>query len=992
MPAPPENLRVFVASPGDVAAERRLALEVINGMQRRWFARGKVTLDTVEWDDDLARVPMAASATPEDSVIDYLGRPRDCELTVVILWSRIGTRLPNSFRRADGSAFESGTVWELEDARDRGRDVWVYRCTRPLEITGDDLKAQRVDEKLAQYRAVEAYFVRAFQNPDGSLKGSVNTFDTPTSFGKALGEHLEAFITRRIDALRGASPRAPAGGAGAGAKPWLVREPVRDYHVVGRAELVDRVWRKLRDGVDTSLLFLPGVGKTTVAQELLRERDKILGHFDGVLWANLGRQHVDSAELRAWGEALGIPAERMNSFDDKELWLRALQDAIGDRCMLVVLDDVWRTEDARRFMELGPRCVFLSTTRSKTVAKELGAGELVPELDPPQAFGLLCEVAPGAVEADPMAAKALLGTLQGLPLAIVLVGKVLRRAASEAHADPARLRRAYDEVAQAGRRLGLLRPEDQRTLGEVIELSFGALRSDAARDAATALSIFRPKPNAFGRDIALAVGEADEQTLEDIGDIGLIEQVGKDVFTMHRIIAEYARTRLPLQRSQALHRKALAFYAEKLRGSIESDPDAYLSWYRHEWAEWQETKDACLYHTAHSGDSVAGVLAFLRVFFDAFWWWGYYQRFPFCERLVVEWRQRELDARARALIDQVAAFQDAYPAGPDKRAGGDWVRAESALLGIRKALGLDGDGRHITGEDARRVRAFTDFFLAEARAYGRDERDEALRFYEAARSLFLDDGVSWVAAWIEFYVAQYLLERGEFADARPHALRSLAEGAGEFGERAPLAGRDSELIANDYRLLGDLALAADEVDAAARAHGRATLYAYVFQAIPEPVDTYTMDFYGEIVGRVAASIARCGSGDPRGRALALALHAFWRPWRTHCGIGDERDELNAALDAGDPGRLAAALFPPAPAVDAFDFIDQAASYSRAVLAVVPSFVHELGPLDEFMAEVVRTLAGGVGADGTALAGHAPLYRIDARKGRLQLCLGRTEFA
>ena len=285
MPAPPENLRVFVASPGDVAAERKLALEVINGMQRRWFARGKVTLDTVEWDDDLARVPMAASATPEDSVIDYLGRPRDCELTVVILWSRIGTRLPNSFRRADGSAFESGTVWELEDARDRGRDVWVYRCTRPLEITGDDLKAQRVDEKLAQYRAVEAYFVRAFQNPDGSLKGGVNTFDTPTSFGKALGEHLEAFITRRIDALRGASPRAPAGGAGAGAKPWLVREPVRDYHVVGRAELVDRVWRKLRDGVDTSLLFLPGVGKTTVAQELLRERDKILGHFDGVLWA-----------------------------------------------------------------------------------------------------------------------------------------------------------------------------------------------------------------------------------------------------------------------------------------------------------------------------------------------------------------------------------------------------------------------------------------------------------------------------------------------------------------------------------------------------------------------------------------------------------------------------------------------------------------------------------------------------------------------------------
>ena len=131
------------------------------------------------------------------------------------------------------------------------------------------------------------------------------------------------------------------------------------------------------------------------------------------------------------------------------------------------------------------------------------------------------------------------------------------------------------------------------------------------------------------------------------------------------------------------------------------------------------------------------------------------------------------------------------------------------------------------------------------------------------------------------------------------------------------------------------ALAADEVDAAARAHGRATLYAYVFQAIPSRW-TPTMDFYGEIVGRRRID-ARCGSGDLRGRALALALHAFWRPWRTHCGIGDERDELNAALDVGDPGRLAAVLFPPPRRWFAFDFIDQAASYSRAVLiAVVPS--------------------------------------------------------
>ena len=37
-------------------------------------------------------------------------------VVVSILWSRLGTRLPKGFTRADGSRYDSGTEYEFEDA------------------------------------------------------------------------------------------------------------------------------------------------------------------------------------------------------------------------------------------------------------------------------------------------------------------------------------------------------------------------------------------------------------------------------------------------------------------------------------------------------------------------------------------------------------------------------------------------------------------------------------------------------------------------------------------------------------------------------------------------------------------------------------------------------------------------------------------------------------------------------------------------------------
>lgn len=41
----------------------------------------------------------------------YLPLPRECDLTIVLLWGRLGTPLPPENRQVDGTVYASGTVW-----------------------------------------------------------------------------------------------------------------------------------------------------------------------------------------------------------------------------------------------------------------------------------------------------------------------------------------------------------------------------------------------------------------------------------------------------------------------------------------------------------------------------------------------------------------------------------------------------------------------------------------------------------------------------------------------------------------------------------------------------------------------------------------------------------------------------------------------------------------------------------------------------------------
>ena len=125
----PRHLRVFLASPGDVADERRLARDVVDQLRYDPFLRGKVSLDVVAWDKPGAGTPMLATLEPQAAIALGLSKPSECDIVVVLFWSRMGTVLsedwikPDAFRYLAGTPYAnlntrylSGTEWEYFDA------------------------------------------------------------------------------------------------------------------------------------------------------------------------------------------------------------------------------------------------------------------------------------------------------------------------------------------------------------------------------------------------------------------------------------------------------------------------------------------------------------------------------------------------------------------------------------------------------------------------------------------------------------------------------------------------------------------------------------------------------------------------------------------------------------------------------------------------------------------------------------------------------------
>ncbi|HEU4714698.1 MAG TPA: HEAT repeat domain-containing protein [Pyrinomonadaceae bacterium] len=176
-----------------------MALTVLDQLPYEPSFRGHITIEQVAWDKKGAGAPILANMTPQDSIKLGLPTPAECDIVVVIFWSRMGTPLPSQYSRADGSHYLSGTEWEYENAieasnKPDGPAVLLYRRTEPLLLNPDDPK---FEEKTNQYRLVKQFF-DSLVDADGSFKGGYNTYKTPSDFKEALELHLKSLIEKII--------------------------------------------------------------------------------------------------------------------------------------------------------------------------------------------------------------------------------------------------------------------------------------------------------------------------------------------------------------------------------------------------------------------------------------------------------------------------------------------------------------------------------------------------------------------------------------------------------------------------------------------------------------------------------------------------------------------------------------------------------------------------------------------------------------------------
>lgn len=188
------RVRIFVASPGDVAQERDQLNKVVNGLNSTISAVAPekgITLELVRYETHT--VPGLSPKGAEDVILKQLDNLGDYDIFIGIMWKRFGTPTTNA---------ESGTEEEFELAYDalmgglkKIRHVIFYFCQERIAIP-------RTDEELEQLVKV----VKFRQKLSGV--GLVGEYADREAFGEVVKSHLDLMLSRifseRSDVARAA--------------------------------------------------------------------------------------------------------------------------------------------------------------------------------------------------------------------------------------------------------------------------------------------------------------------------------------------------------------------------------------------------------------------------------------------------------------------------------------------------------------------------------------------------------------------------------------------------------------------------------------------------------------------------------------------------------------------------------------------------------------------------------------------------------------------
>lgn len=270
MPKKPD-IRVFISSPGDVLPERDIAEHAIARLNSVWASY--VNLRSVRWE----REYFDASQSFQEALEEMAA----FDMVLGILWKRIGSPLRSDrFVRPDGSAYESGTVFELETAlqaaekEPRRPKVYLLKKTEEVRYSAD-----RVDYEREQHQLLEAWWKRTVLDTDQRFRRGYQTFADAETFEDTVVGIIETYLVERE-----LIPTGPIWDIASKGSPFPGLVPYDWEHrqvFFGRAlaiiEAKDELTVAAKRGVPFVLIVGPsGSGKSSLA------RAGLLPFFDGM--------------------------------------------------------------------------------------------------------------------------------------------------------------------------------------------------------------------------------------------------------------------------------------------------------------------------------------------------------------------------------------------------------------------------------------------------------------------------------------------------------------------------------------------------------------------------------------------------------------------------------------------------------------------------------------------------------------------------------------
>ena len=251
MPDSLKKLRIFAASPSDVAGERAKLETVVDSLKPMADYLG-LTLEVVDW-----REVVPDAGRPQQVIFDQL-KPTSWDIFIGILWHRFGT--PPGAKDKTGKDYLSGTEEEFKTAyelwKQHGKPRMVlYRCTRalPFDVDPDQLKNVRE-------------FFKLIEDVKGDYPTLYQAFDTIESFEKLVLNNLQKLLVEYGEESK--TPITPE--VVQVLAPKIPNNLPRRQAFFGRTKEMDTVMRALSPADRTWGVLVDGIGgigKSAIAIE-----------------------------------------------------------------------------------------------------------------------------------------------------------------------------------------------------------------------------------------------------------------------------------------------------------------------------------------------------------------------------------------------------------------------------------------------------------------------------------------------------------------------------------------------------------------------------------------------------------------------------------------------------------------------------------------------------------------------------------------------------